>query len=47
MAKTRRQLGADPALGLRMLATMLMLAALYSAFVWVLWQAGAGTGRKR
>ncbi len=43
MAKTRRQLGADPALGLRMLATMLMLAALYSAFVWVLWQAGAGT----
>ena len=42
MAKTRRQLGADPALSMRMLATMLLLAALYSAFVWVLWQVGAG-----
>ena len=41
MAATRRQLGADPALSVRMFITMLLLAALYGAFVWVLWEVGA------
>lgn len=43
MAVQRHQLGADPALSARMFLTMLLLAALYSAFVWVLWQVGAST----
>lgn len=38
---TRRQLGADVGLSIRMFITMLLLVALYSAFMWVLWQAGA------
>jgi heat shock protein HtpX len=38
-----RQLGADFGLSARMFITMLLLAALYAAFMWVLWQNGAST----
>lgn len=39
----QRQLGADVGLSVRMFVTMLLLALLYSGFIWVLWNAGAGT----
>ncbi|HHT28593.1 MAG TPA: zinc metalloprotease HtpX [Firmicutes bacterium] len=39
---SRRNLGADFGLSLRMLFTMFLLLFLYSAFMWVLWQAGVG-----
>lgn len=37
----RRQLGADAGLTIRMFITMFLLAALYTGFMWVLWQVGA------
>lgn len=37
----KRQLGADVRLSTRMFITMMLLAALYSGFMWLLWSAGA------
>jgi heat shock protein HtpX len=39
---SRRKLGADFGLSVRMLFTMFLLFVLYSAFMFVLWQAGVG-----
>ena len=43
MARAARgRIGTDVGLSVRMLVTMFLLAALYTGFLWVLWQAGAG-----
>lgn len=43
MASTPRgRVGTDVGLSFRMFLTLLLLAALYTGFMWVLWQAGAG-----